>query len=102
MPLSQPNYTTLNFIVFLGLALIPLGYWIFRTGKTLSTRLDATWKKHVESLRAQGIDPSYIKRTPEWEHAQIKDAKIYMGIGIFVATIVPIIVIGLAIVGALR
>ena len=54
---------TIPVVIFFGL--ISTGT-LYQTVK-MQRHPDAEWKKHVKRLRTQGIDPSYIKRSPEWE-----------------------------------
>ncbi|GEM_PF-4189977 len=95
------NNTIYIIIILVALAIIPLGYWIYRTGKVQVIQIDAAWKKHVERLQKQGIDTSYIKRTPEWEKSQQNDAKVYMAIGLIISTFVPALIIGMVVLAIL-
>ena len=72
------------------------GIWCIYYAIKMQRNSDAEWKKHVKRLRTRGIDPSYIKRSPEWEanlHREILTLKICGIIGVFIVPLFLVIAI---------
>jgi hypothetical protein len=85
------------------LACIGLGFLLYGKHQKLKQHPNIEWKKHVNRLRSQGIDPSYIKRSPEWDRRQNKKIQVLKYWSIFLGIVIPIgLVIGLVIVVLIR
>lgn len=70
-----------------------LGFNLFRQYRKMINTPDAQWKKHVDDLLAKGIDPSYVKRTPEWEESQAKDIQKTKYLAIALGIVIPIMIL---------
>jgi hypothetical protein len=93
MEVVAQDWYVLNNNILHAVIMCIIGWVAFFYSARLAKNMDGAWKKHVNGLLAQGIDPSYIKRTPEWEALFYRQVKLFKYGGLFFGTIAPIFVI---------
>lgn len=87
----------LQMLVLGGVSFV-IGLFLWYELRKITRNPDAQWEKHVDSLLAKGIDPSYIKRTPEWVAKQENENRKHKYLAVLLSVVIPVILlVGIAI-----
>ena len=72
---------------------IVLSYFTRREYKKLQQNSDTEWGKYVTRLHSEGVDPSRIKRTSEWDKQLEQKMNSMRNMSILFGIIAPLILI---------